>query len=186
MIIAREVLVRILIAIALLCITGCKSYDKKDDGGGSALFLEMPLEDRWRPLEQITERPSMLAKNTVITTIAHTVYVEDIEKFLLRYQPGTPRWTGLLRHEREHSRRQLDRGTVAWMADYLTNPKFQWQEEQIGWYYELTEPGRHWSEASVARVLASYRNIVGERMVSEEDALEWLGKVRRRQWKPGD
>jgi len=158
-----------------------------------ALLLAMPgcfktfeLEDEWKPLKVISERPEMLAKDTISTTIGSTLYVEDIAQWLIRHPIGTPSFISVMRHEQEHSKRQFKKGVFIWLATYLFDRSFMWHEEQRGYYLALTTPGYHYVPEDVAKNMSNYRNAAGQSMVEYEKALKWVIDVRSGQWKPED
>lgn len=164
----------LILAALLLLPVGCSSYDTFD------------LDPKWEPLEQISERPDMLGSDTQATTIGHTVYVEDLDKWLLERPVGSPRFDAILLHEQVHSVRQLDAGVTVWLAQYLTDTDFMWEEERIGWYEQLRELQRRGARVDVggvARTLHNYRNLRG-RMVSYQDALQWVNDVIAGRWTP--
>lgn len=160
-----------LLLFALLALTGCQ-------------FKTFDLADEWAPLKQISERPSILAKDSISTTIGDTLYVEDLERFWLKHPEGSADLRGLLKHEREHSVRQYAKGVALWLACYVADKKFMWNEERRGWYLWLTEPGVHWIPEDISQRLAGYQNAAGQQMVDEQHALDWLYRVRSGSWKP--
>ena len=92
----------------------------------------------------------------------------------------------LLLHEREHAVRQLDAGLGPWLARYLNDREFMWQEEQAGWFLHLRHlqaAGRPLFPQVIARTLAGYRNLEGP-MVSEAEALAWVEAVLAGAWTP--
>lgn len=162
---------RAILLVILLLLSGCKSstYD---------------LPEEYRPLERIKQ--SALRSGEFITTIGDTVYVNDLGNWLQDNPVDSPAFKASLRHEQEHSRRQFAYGTTEWVAKYVTDTSFMWEEESIGWYYEITELiryGEHVSPENVASVLTSYSNLAG-RMISYDAALAWVNAVLRGQWKP--
>lgn len=177
----------VLTALLVLPGVGCNSADKKLDDTAAALgYKERPLEEEWRPLERIRERPDMLAPDTRVTTIGRTVYVADIKKWVGEHPVGSPEWKSVLRHEQEHSKRQLKVGVLKWVAKYAYDRKFMWLEEQIGWWWGikvLRQHGKRIVPEGVAVNLESYKNLTG-RMVSYEDALAWVKAVLANKWKP--
>lgn len=148
----------------------------------------LELDDRWAPLELITERPDMLASADVVTTIGHTMYVEDLDRWLLTHPIDSPRFNATLLHERVHSVRQLDMGVTEWLARYVTDTDFMWDEESRGWYETLREWQRtrvQFSPEGVAQTLANYRNIAGP-MISYQEALTWIRDVLNGWWEPAN
>lgn len=161
-----------LLFLVLLSLTGCK-------------FKTFDLDNKWKPLRTISERPGILAKDTISTTIGSTLYVEDLDQWFERNPLGSQRFVGLMKHEQEHSKRQSKKGVFKWLSKYLRNRDFMWNEEQRGYYLQFTSPGYHYNVKSRARILSNYKNISG-RMVSYEDALQWILDVRAGRWKPKD
>lgn len=169
---------RKLLAILLVLLTfGCSSPETFD------------LGDEWEPLIAVTERPAIfrnVGSDTAIATIGQYVYVRDMDDFLARYVPGTPKFTAAMRHEQEHSRRQLDMGTFLWLARYSYDRDFALYEEQVGYYWEVTERFRLGNPIDVvgyARAFSTYRNLSG-RLISFEDARQWFSDVIAGHWTP--
>ena len=161
-------LAHLLIAVAL---AGCQPYT---------------LEERWRPLEEVVERPALHASNTVSTTLGARIYVVDLGAWLKRFPPDSPEQEALLLHEREHAVRQLEAGLGSWLARYLNDRAFMWREEQVGWFLQLQrlrQAGRPVVPAVIAAVLADYRNLSG-RMVDYGEALAWVQAVLSGAWTP--
>ncbi len=150
--------------LVLVLISGCSSTDSYD------------LDSKWEPLEEVRERPEVvsdLASDTATTTVGRYCYVKDLDDWLVRYQPGTAKFEALLRHEQEHSRRQLKTGTFLWIARYGVDKDFALLEEQIGYYYEITERrrlGNPMVPEAVALTLSNYKILTG-RLISYADAL---------------
>lgn len=143
---------------------------------------EVPAE--YRPLEQIKERLGVIGSKTAISTIGRTAWVADLDAWLKRNQPGSPMYRAILRHEQEHARRQLAMGTAKWLKRYLSDKAFMWAEEQIGWYWQITELQRLRQRVypeGVARILSgkTYKG-----MVSYDDALKWVRDVLGGRWTP--
>jgi hypothetical protein len=161
-----------LLLLVLLPLTGC--------------FKTFELDKTWAPLVKISERPDMLAKNTVSTTIGSTIYVGNIDQWFERNPLGSPQFIGLMKHEQEHSKRQFKKGVFTWLAKYLSDVEFMWSEEQRGYYLAFTTPGYRYDPRQRARNMSNYKNAVGKRMVSYEDALQWIYDVRAGRWKPKD
>lgn len=177
----------VLTALLVLPGVGCKSADKKLDDAANALgYKNRPLEEEWRPLERIRERPDMLAPETRATTIGRTLYVADIKDWISEHPVGSPEWKAVLRHEQEHARRQLKTGVLKWIAKYIWDRKFMWEEEKQGWYHQLRvlrQYGQRIIPEAVAANLESYKNLTG-RMISYADALAWVKEVLANRWKP--
>jgi len=163
----------VLLFLVLTSFTGCK-------------FKTYDLADEWFPLETISERPEMLAKDTISTTIGNTLYVEKLSTFWARNPEGTAQFIGLMKHEQEHSKRQFKVGVGAWLARYIVDRDFMWEEEQRGYYLALTHPGYSYQPEQVALNMSNYRNAAGQKMVDFDKALRWVLDVRSGQWKPKD
>jgi hypothetical protein len=174
----KPALLAIVIALA-----GCQTYQ---------------LGDEWSPLSQVVERPALpFASDTATTTVGSHVYTTDLKQWLLDYPPGSVEFVALMQHEREHARRQFRyRGMAgelakgAWIARYLSDHSFMWQEEQAGFYLairHLAKNGRWNSQRtlSVANAMSkAYRALDGHRMVSFADAQAWINDVLSGRWKP--
>jgi len=172
-------LIRFLPLVLLVLPTGCVSVVEK-------FYPSDALPEEWRPLEKIQERPEMLAKDTVSTTIGRTLYVANLAKWFEKHPPGSVRWRAILRHEQEHSRRQLAAGVLLWMAKYAYDIDFMWNEEMIGYYYAITirqQGGDPINPLGLANTLHGYKNLSGN-MVSFDDALTWINQVLAGQWQP--
>lgn len=163
---------RAALVASLLLLAGCQS--------------PYALDERWRPLVEVVERPDLLVSETIATTLGTRVYVADLDAFLDRFPPDSVEQEALLLHEREHAVRQLDMGLGPWLARYLNDLEFMWREEQAGWSLQLRRlqaAGRPLFPAVIARTLAGYRNLEG-RMVSEAEALAWVEAVLAGTWTP--
>ena len=165
--------------LILASLVGCVSGEKHE------------LGPEWKPLEDIRERPRVLrdaGSPTAITTVGKHAYVRDLDEWLTRVPPGSAKYKGILRHEQEHSIRQLKRGTFLWITQYSYDAKFALEEEQIGFYWEMTtrrKNGEFVSAENYARVLSGYKTILGgKRLISYEDALVWARDVLAGRWKP--
>lgn len=147
------------------------------------------LDPEWLPLEDVRERPALfsdLGSETSTTTIGSHAYVRDLDDWLLRYIPGTPKYLALLAHERVHARRQLDEGVALWIARYLYDKEFALLEEQIGYYWEITERRRLGDSMNVditAAILSGYKNLSGK-LISFPEARNWILQVLTGQWLP--
>lgn len=151
----------------------------------------VPLDEKWRPLEQLRSRPPInwlgLPESTV-TTVGDTVYVRDAEGWLKEYPTDSVYFNAVMKHEQVHSIRQHNYGVWAWIKRYLTDREFMWEEERRGWYEELIYSRDHNHpviKELVARSLSNYKNAEGP-MVSYEEALKWVESVLSGSWKPGD
>jgi hypothetical protein len=147
------------------------------------------LNAEWRPLEDVRERPNIVrnaGSKTASTTVGRHIYVHTLTDWLARYVPGTAKYKALLRHEQEHSRRQLEMGTFLWIARYSYDKKFALLEEQIGYYYEITERRRLGNPINIdgtALAFSGYKNLAGK-LISFADAKKWILDVLAGRWKP--
>lgn len=177
----------LLLVLLLPLSTGCAMLGSPKDADGNLIAHQ--LEAEWRPLEDIRERPHLvrnLGSDTSITTVGRHCYVRDLEDYLRRKPPGSAKYKAQLRHEQEHSIRQLDYGTFLWVARYSYDRKFALIEEQIGYYYEITERrrlGRPMNVDATALVLSKYKNLAGS-LISFEDARSWILDVLAGRWSP--
>jgi len=142
------------------------------------------VEAVYRPLERIKESP--LRPGDGIATVGVTAWVNDLEDWLKKHPSGSPVYHAILMHEREHTVRQLAYGLRPWLKRYLTDTDFMRDEELKGWYIQIQEYRRRGLQPNpegIAKVLAGYRNIVGQ-MISYEDALRWVQDVLSGRWTP--
>lgn len=164
---------RLLYLLALALAVGCARHTHKLDG-------------RWEPLHEVAEAGDELIAPGVTTTVGHSCFVADLDSWLLRHPPGTIEYDAVLLHEQIHSRRQLDYelGLAAWLARYLADPEFRWEEEKLGYEAAIThlvQNGRQVNTEHLALILNKNYDFNG-RMVSYADALEWVrGIVARAQ-----
>lgn len=136
------------------------------------------LEERWEPLREVAEAGDELVKPGVTTTIGHSCYVADLDAWLLRHPPGTVEYDAILLHEQVHSRHQFgyELGLAAWLARYLADPEFRWEEEQSGYEAEITHRvrnGRSVNAEQLTLILNKNYDLNG-RMVSYAEALVWI------------
>jgi hypothetical protein len=163
--------------LVLVLLSGCASSKSFD------------LDKKWEPLEEIRERPSVasnLAPDTVITTVGRYCYVKDLDKWLDRTKPGTAKFEAIMRHEQEHAFRQKKTGVFLWISRYGVDKKFALEEEQRGYYYEIIERRRLGDlvvPEAYANVLSNYKILTG-RLISYNDALNWVRAVLNGQWVP--
>ena len=76
--------------------------------------------------------------NKYFMTIGETCYIpknfyiqcQTIENFKRFNLP-------LYLHENEHSKRQIEYGIYKWLYKYITNKRFKWEEEVIGFSIEI-------------------------------------------------
>ena len=147
------------------------------------------VEPEFRPVETIRERPRLLrnlGSKTAISTVGRHCYVYDLDEWLGRNPPGSVKYKAVMRHEQEHSRRQLDMGTFLWITRYGVDKDFALLEEQIGFYYEMTEKRRMgtYVDAHVyATILSNYKIPTGK-LISYDKALIWATQVLRGEWTP--
>lgn len=173
--------------VLLTLLAGCQYVGPVLDKDG--FILAHQLDEEWRPLEDVRERPRLvrdLGSDTATTTVGRHAYVRDLDEWIDRVVPGSPKYRALLRHEQEHSRRQLAYGLYLWIARYSYDKKFALLEEQIGWYYEITERRRLGSPMNpdiTAAVLSRYENLAG-RLISFEEARVWVLDVLAGRWTP--
>ena len=157
----------LIVFVSLLVLSGCTSLKP-----GQSL----PLGPEWRPLKEIRERPPILKNaldKTAITTVGENAYVQDLAEWLGRTPLNSPKFKAILRHEQEHSRRQLKAGTFLWIAKYSYDKKFALKEELIGYYYEITERrrlGDNFNPANYAVVLSNYK-ILTDSLINHAEAL---------------
>jgi hypothetical protein len=168
---------RNLLVLALLCLAGCQT----------GAFHN--LDEQWRPLEDVLERPRVVrdvGSPTATTTVGRHAYVRDLDEWLARVVPGSPKYKALLRHEQEHSRRQLEMGVYLWIARYSYDKEFALLEEQIGYFYEITERRRLGNPLNVdatALVFSRYKNLAGS-LISFDEARAWILDVLAGRWTP--
>lgn len=173
--------------LMLPLLAGCQLVQspKNDDG----ILISHDLDEKWLPLEDVRERPRLVrdfGSDTATTTVGRHAYVRDLQEWLTRVVPGSAKYQALLRHEQEHSRRQLAYGLYLWIARYSYDKRFALLEEQIGWYYEITENRRLGNSVNVdvvAAILSRYENLAG-RLISFEEARLWILDVLAGRWTP--
>jgi hypothetical protein len=138
----------------------------------------LKLEPQFSPLTEIVEAPGKVIPSHTITTIDETSYVTSLPAFLADYPPGSIQYTAILMHEREHVIREnaFPGGTPAWLAKYLADRSFRWQEEKAGWKIEILYNYQHGMFIDAAEIAAAlnqnYR--FGGRMVSYAEAYQWV------------
>jgi hypothetical protein len=164
--------VRLLPLIALLfLLAGCTSH---------------PIPELYRPLEELSERPWWLG-GSAITTIHTTVWVRDIDDYFKRKPEGGSRYVSDMIHERIHSLRMGNIFSTGWfLLRYIFSTDFMWEEESIGWYFQITylkSKGVTLSPAYTASFLLTYSNLTGS-MLTPEGALQWAKDVYSGKWKP--
>lgn len=175
---------RLLLLAAILACAGCVCVD---------------VEDGYGPLSSLCERPSLKAVGVgdgVITTKGSTVWVRSLREFDRDFPPGSVRRHALLTHERIHAQRQFrykglpgELAQRAWIARYLSDTGFMWEEEQRAWYAEIKirQKAGQWNRADTLRAasgLAGYSDLFGHPMVSARDALAWVEDVLAGRWEP--
>lgn len=136
----------------------------------------LELDPEWRPLEVVIEADIPLVSDTAITTIGRTIFVKDLDAWLLDYPVGSTQFRALLMHERAHSQRQADNSL--WYFNYLADKDFRWEEEKLGWELEI----RHLAAMGVAQQPEVYAAMLANNysnMVSYQEALEWVRSLFR-------
>lgn len=164
---------KLLWALPVIFCLGCNTFE---------------LNEKWRPLEQMVERIHVDGQSGITTTLGTKIYRENIDKYLEENPPGSPKFDSLLYHEQVHSKRQLRLGLAKWLSKYGTDTEFMWGEEQLGYYAGLKEKQRRGLWVNIdgrARAMAKYTNLMGK-MVSYEDALQWVRDVLSGSWKPAE
>jgi len=162
------------LAPIILLVAGCSAPESFD------------LEPEWLPLKHLVERPDMLAASTVVFTVGENAYVEDIDRWLAEHPVGSGVYRAILRHEQEHSSRQLDMGVYAWLARYMLDVGFMRDEELRGWYWQIKVLGQHGitiDPGGIARNLHHYWN-AGGKMIGYDEALQWVQDVQAGNWHP--
>jgi hypothetical protein len=162
----------------LLLLTSCTTYD---------------LGNEWSPLSTVIERPSLpFASDTATTTVGSHVYTTDLAQWLIDYPPGSVEFHALMLHEQAHARRQFrymglpgEMAKTAWIAQYLTDPKFRWQEEQAGFYVGIKhlQANGHWDRARTLRSAHAMSSHYND-MVSFQEAQAWIEDVLAGRWAP--
>lgn len=172
---------RALLAVSIL-FTGCVSLSEPPTYGETR-----KIEEKYLPLETLSERPDVVLSETSLTTVGNVVYTANLSRWLRENPPGSIGYHATMLHEQVHSVRQLRDGVMSWIAKYMTNADFMWREEQLGWYVELralVANGVNVDLDAVALNLSGYRTITGQRMVSFSEAREWAADVVTGQWTP--
>ena len=144
------------------------------------------LGSEWRPLKRIRESEILAVGVSTkgARTLATEVIVRNLSKWL-KLHPE-PLFTAALKHELVHAQRQKKMGFLKWTSRYLTDKKFMWEEEQLGYYEHLIYLKRHGVRIvfeSWAKNISNYLALEG-RMVSYKDAHVWILAVWAGQWKP--
>ncbi len=169
--------------VFVLALTGCQTYD---------------LGPEWSPLNQIVERPSLpFAGDGASSTVGTKVYVVDLDGWLKDFPPGSVEFEAILQHEQVHARRQFryqglpgELAKTAWIARFVSDRKFMWEEERLGWFMEIThrQINGRWPSGwtvRIAKALSSrYKTITGKPMVSFDEAKAWIEDVLAGKWKP--
>ncbi len=81
---------------------------------------------------------------------------------------------GLMAHERLHCERQVAMGLLRWLWRYLTDTRFRYREELLGYRLELQiddPPDRERRAAEMARSLAAYYHMKLDARQVKEDLL---------------
>lgn len=165
----RNVVVTLTISLLLLT-SGCNTHS---------------IPSHFSPLDEIIERP--FGGDGFVTTFHNDVWVNDIDDFLKRKPVGSPEFNATMIHERVHSIRMGNPITTLWfVAVYVFDRDFMWEEESIGWYFQLQymkKKGILSPPEVIAVVLTRYENLIGK-MISYNDALQWVRDVLTDKWKP--
>lgn len=148
---------------------------------GCGSVHEHKLDAKWRPLSAIVETDLPFVSDRAITTMGERCYVADLSEWLAAHPPTGPDFAAIMAHEQVHAQRQADAsgGPGPWVARYLVDRDFAWEEEQHGWRAELRERRRLGvlRPAEVyAAILADYRNAAGK-LTSYGDALAFVRGV---------
>jgi hypothetical protein len=172
--------------LSLLLLVGCKTYD---------------LDEQYKPLTKIVERPSLKTfgvSDTLMSTKGSHVYVADLDKFLLKWPPGSVEFHGRLIHEQVHGRRQFDyldlpgeMALASWLTRYMTDHEFMWAEEQQAYYVQikyLKSKGKWSPQRTIQYALVfskgTYKTIYGKRMCSFAVGKKWIEDVLSGAWTP--
>ena len=143
------------------------------------------IPKHFAPLETLVERP--WGDNQFLTTLHTSVWVSDIEDYLKRSPEGSYGYNSTMIHERIHSIRMGNIfSTGVFVLQYGFNTDFMWEEEQLGWYFDLKykqKKGILKQPEYYALVLAKYKNLTGK-MVTYIDALAWVKDVLYGGWQP--
>jgi len=157
--------------VILLCLVLCSCTNKYQ------------LPDKWKPLETVIDRPGYGEDDWWTTTLGSSVFVADLDAWLDFKKPGGSEFEATMRHERVHAIRQEKIGLVKYVWKYLTDQKFRWHEEQLGWYVGLRtkdEYGVKWDIKSVVDSLRNYWPSLGSR----PDIQAWVTAVKNKKWRP--
>ena len=178
---------KLLALVLLLPLAGCQMLGAPKDADGNVVAHK--LDAVWRPLEDVRERPRVvrdLGSATSTTTLGRHCYVRSLDEWLARVVPGSAKYRALMRHEQEHSKRQLEMGLYLRVARYSYDKEFALLEEQIGYFYEITERRRLGNPINIdgtALVFSKYQNLAGK-LISFQDAKSWILDVLAGRWTP--
>ncbi len=169
--------------LTLIVLGGCNSILAKEHGSANKSY---ELDEKWLPLEEIQERGAILGTaikgGSIITTVGHIAYVENIEEWIARHPPESIAFEAIMTHEQVHARRQLRTGLYKWITRYLVDKKFALAEEKLGYYHQMKLDMTLQPE-TVAKFLSTYKISTGS-IVSYADALAWARDARSGKWKP--
>lgn len=144
---------------------------------GCTTGRELKLDAKWEPLRSVEEGTDKLFAEGVSTTIGHFCYVPDLQQWVKDFPENSVRREALLRHEQIHSIRELKMGLPLWLAKYVTEKTFRWQEEQIGYEQEITYLFQHGipiNRYQYAIIFSHDYQSLGGQMVTYEEALKWV------------
>jgi hypothetical protein len=152
------------LVMMILSVTGCT-------------VSEHQLGSEWEPLTKVVERDLPFVSDTASTTVGTVVYTADLTRWLEIYPPGSVTYQALLKHEQVHAKRQIAYGTSSWIAKYLTDKSFAWEEEKLGYEAQIL----HLRRNGIYRPAEYWATILSEKyngMVTYQEALTWAQNVR--------
>lgn len=162
------------LVITASCLTGCTSVPALPfvtDG------REYKLNSKFAPLKAVEEATDKLFVEGMTTTIGNYCYVPDLKKWRQFYPDGSVQQDALLYHEQVHAKRQLGYPITLWLARYVTEPSFRWEEEKLGYEAEfryLYKNGILLNPEAFAIMVSHDYKILGQQMVTYKDALDWI------------
>lgn len=139
------------------------------------------LEDKWAPLKNVKEMS--LTREGFVHTVTPTVYVKNLDEWLVTFPEGSVERDLLLTHERVHAYRQKKQGLASWLADYALDADFRWNEERLAVYAAMLRS----KELNYTMDLNWYAEFLSGSgyfyMISYEGALQWLQEAWQGSWK---